>query len=184
MKRVLVVVDAQNDFITGSLRNEAAIEVVPKIVKYIKDFRWDRIYVTQDTHFGDYLETNEGRNLPVPHCIANTEGWAIEPSIKAALDEVSTKNKVNVEYITKLTFGSKWLVDYMHLDYDIEVEPFEVVFVGFCTDICVIANAILVKTSFYDQANILVNAQCCAGTTKENHEAALAVMKSCQIEVF
>lgn len=181
MKKILLVIDAQNDFITGSLKNEEAIKKVPNIVKKIHEFYGNKIYVTMDTHNPDYLETNEGKKLPVEHCIKYTEGWCINKNIKQALDE-EEKNGIEIEYIEKPTFGSFELIDQLTLDGRGELE-FEVEFVGFCTDICVVSNVLMTKAALYNKVDITVDASCCAGVTPESHNAALLTMKMCQINV-
>lgn len=182
MKKILCVIDAQNDFITGSLRNEEAIKVVPNIVKKINEFDGNVIYVTMDTHGTNYLETDEGKNLPVTHCVKYTNGWLFEPSIKEALDKASER-LIRVEYIEKPTFGSYELADRLFIDsfYDDDVT---VDFVGFCTDICVVSNVLLAKAKLYDRGSIYVYADCCAGVTPESHKAALETMQMCQINII
>lgn len=180
-KNILVVIDCQNDFITGSLRNDEAIKKVPNIVKKIRNFTGDCIFVTYDTHQDNYLETPEGKKLPVVHCVKDTEGWDLEPNIKAALVDASLRN-INVVYIEKPTFGTFNLVDEIKkktLWSDTNIE-----FVGFCTDICVVSNVLITKAAFYNTANIVVDSNCCAGVTLESHEAALTTMRMCQIDVI
>lgn len=183
MKKILVVVDCQNDFITGSLRNEDAIKKVPNIVKKIREFNGDMIVVTYDTHDGDYLKTKEGEKLPVTHCVYLSDGWQPEPNISAAIKDAVLRN-IKVVCINKPTFGTM-KVPYeiantllMPSDGDCEIE-----FVGFCTDICVVSNVLMTKAYLYDRANITVDSNCCAGTSLAAHEAALMVMESCQINV-
>ena len=179
-KVILCVIDTQNDFITGALRNEEAIKTVPNIVKKINEFEGSAIYATMDTHDIDYLDTNEGKKLPVTHCVKYTDGWLIEPSIKKALDDARERG-IRVEYVEKPTFGSTELVNLLYTDS--WSEDLTVDFVGFCTDICVVSNAILAKAKLYDRASIYVYADCCAGVTPESHKAALLTMKMCQINV-
>ena len=185
MNTILCVIDAQNDFISGSLGTAEAVVVVPNIVNKIDNFKGDTILVTKDTHFNDYLRTKEGRKLPVEHCIKGTEGWRIEPNIKAALDRAKERNKV-VKFIEKDTFGSLNLITeikYATKDWDWEnYVTGKIEFVGFCTDVCVVSNAIMAKAEFQD-TNIAVDASCCAGVTPESHEAALNTMKMCQIDI-
>ncbi|MBQ3414740.1 MAG: cysteine hydrolase [Clostridia bacterium] len=186
MKNILVVIDAQNDFIDGSLRNEEAIKAVPNLVAKIRNSDWDAIFVTQDTHSEDYLDTPEGKKLPVVHCVEDTPGWDINSDVQAALTDAAYKN-IDVIYIPKPTFGSFDLVtelDSYVFDNIEDDEEVNIVFVGFCTDICVVSNALLVKTDFYADANIIVDASCCAGVTPESHKAALLTMKMCQIDVI
>lgn len=176
--KILIVVDAQNDFIDGSLANPVAQERVKNIVEKINTFDGDFIFVTKDTHEGNYLSTKEGEKLPVAHCIRGTDGWQVNKDVTYAL--VKRANDCSVEVVEKPTFGSFELaLKIMNIigdEYEIEI-------VGFCTDICVAANAMMLKTLMYSNADIKVIENCCAGTTPENHEAALAVMKSCQIDV-
>lgn len=180
-KKVLVVIDVQNDFITGSLRNEEAIKKVPNIVKKIRNFKGDAIFYTMDTHSENYLFTKEGEKLPVVHCVNSTDGWEIEPNVKAALEDAKLRN-IKVVRVEKPTFGSYDLVNeikHISLWADLDIE-----FVGFCTDICVVSNALLVKAAFYEKAKISVIENCCAGVTPESHEAALTTMRMCQIDVI
>lgn len=189
MEKILVVVDCQNDFITGSLRNEEAIKAVPNIVKKIRSFNNGTIYATMDTHSTDYLNTNEGKKLPVEHCIQGTKGWEIEDNIKAALDDAKLRG-IKVTYINKPTFGSSTLRDFIVADakyyenYFSANEKYDIEFIGFCTDICVVSNVLMVKAELYETANITVDASCCAGVTPESHNAALLTMKMCQINVI
>ena len=166
MKKILCVIDCQNDFITGALRNEEAIKKVLNIAKKIRNFNGDAIYVTQDTHFDNYLETKEGVSLPVEHCILGSEGWDIEPNVKAALNDAALRN-INVFCVQKHTFGSNDMVQSIVMRFGREELNIEIV--GFCTDICVITNALLLKTTFYNHADIFVDASCCAGVTTETH---------------
>ena len=176
---ILVVVDCQNDFITGSLANIEAQRKVPNIVKKIHEFKGDAIYVTLDTHYSDYLETREGKMLPVVHCIENTEGWEVESNISAALNDASLRG-IPVVYIRKGTFGSDMLVVRVtqHAAPDSKIE-----LVGFCTDICVVSNALLLKSQLYNISDISVDASCCAGVTVDTHKAALTTMEQCQITI-
>ncbi len=184
-KKILVVIDCQNDFITGSLRNEEAIKKVPNIVKKITDNDWDEIIVTQDTHEDNYLETREGKNLPVVHCIKYTDGWKINEDIDRAIKDAKFNRNINVVYVHKPTFGSKTLRDIITEDFKyFKTDDLQITFVGFCTDICVVSNVLLVKEALYEDANITVDSSCCAGVTPESHEAALLTMKMCQINVI
>lgn len=205
--KVLVVVDAQNDFITGALANKDAQNAVPNIVDKILAFDGDTIYLTMDTHYFDYLNTSEGKKLPVEHCIVNTIGWRIEDSIYQAVLE-KAKQGCEIKYIRKNTFGSvnpvytedvettTTLKDailnlektqtFKHLKNDgyIDNVPMEIEMCGFCTDICVVSNALILKAHTHYFAEITVDSKCCAGVTPEKHEAALEVMRSCQINVI
>ena len=171
IKRLLVVVDMQNDFITGALANPDGQKIVGKVADYIRNFD-GHIVLTQDTHFENYSETQEGKRLPVPHCICYTNGWNLVPEIQKAIELRS-----NVYSGTKDTFGSVQLGKFISgMGYD------EIYFVGVCTDICVISNAILCK-AFAPEARIIVLKDLCAGVTPESHEAALKAMQACQIDV-
>lgn len=184
MKKILVVVDMQNDFITGALGTPEAVAIVDKVVEKIRGESWDRIYVTWDTHHENYLKTQEGRNLPIEHCIECTEGWFLNEKIHEAFVSL-VKHPV---FVYKNTFGSTALVSYIFDDMihdfkDIDDADYELTLVGVCTDICVISNALLLK-AHYPEMKIVVDASCCAGTTPEKHRMALEVMKSCQVEII
>ena len=168
--KLLIVIDAQNDFITGALKNEEAIKRVPNIVEEIRHTDADVIIATQDTHFSDYLETQEGKRLPVPHCIKGTPGWKIEQSVQDALDERGA-----LRPIEKISFGYPYWNKGMNYD--------EIELIGFCTDICLISNAMILK-AICPEARIYVKESCCAGVTPETHKNALEAMKMCQIDVI
>lgn len=176
-KKVLVVVDMQNDFIDGSLANPMAQTIVHKVAKYVSTFK-GLIVFTRDTHDEDYLNTREGKHLPVPHCIALTDGWQINEKIYEAAE-----NNPNAEIlrVNKSTFSAGSPL-YAAIKTKCEF-PDEIQICGTCTDICVVSNALSLVGSFV-KANIVVLADLCAGLTKEKHEAALEVMRSCQIEVI
>lgn len=178
--KVLVVIDMQNDFIDGSLGTPEAVEIVPNVVEKIRS--WDGlVYATQDTHFANYLDTQEGRILPVPHCIQGTDGWKVERSVRRALEEGAARNE-SVLYITKATFGSRDLAEILakrHREETIE----EVVLIGLCTDICVISNALVLK-AFLPDVPISVDAACCAGVYPQSHLNALEAMKMCHIGIY
>lgn len=168
----LVVVDMQNDFVNGSLGTKEAEAVVSKTVEKAASFP-GKVLFTQDTHGGDYLNTQEGKMLPVEHCIKETEGWQIIPQLKAILESG------NCSVFEKDTFGSVELARFLQKKYqENEVESVELV--GLCTDICVISNALLLK-AFMPQLPVFVDASCCAGVSPKKHEAALATMESCQV---
>lgn len=175
MKKALIVVDMQTDFVTGSLGSKEAQEIVPNIKAKIDEYMNDnhRIIFTRDTHRENYLETFEGKNLPVEHCIMGTEGWQIVPELRDCCRFYPACEGVN-----KLTFGYE---GWKQLFGD--VEEYEIELVGVCTDICVISNALALRM-MYPSWNITVDASCCAGVTPEKHKAALEVMKSCQINVI
>ena len=173
MKKILIVVDMQKDFVNGSLGTAEAQKIVAPAAEYIKSFDGE-IFATLDTHGDDYLSTPEGKKLPVPHCIKGSDGWELAPEIAEAL------SGKKYEKFQKETFGATALPAYMqekirHFD---EIELF-----GICTDICVISNAIILKNSF-PEIPITVHSALCAGVTPEKHEAALEVMRSCQIDVI
>lgn len=176
--RVLIVVDMQNDFIDGSLGTKEAQSIVPNVKKKIENYKRlvdSQIWFTRDSHYNDYLFTNEGKHLPVKHCMYGTSGW----EIRDGLFNYAYKDFEKVGYIDKETFG---LLDWKFPIWKDEIiERIELV--GLCTDICVISNALILKATYPD-ANIIVDASCCAGTTPKNHKAALTVMKSCQINVI
>lgn len=178
--KILIVVDVQRDFINGSLSNVEAQKAVPNIVKKINDFDGDYILITRDTHNEDYLETNEGKCLPVKHCIKNTVGWGEDSRIANVLMDKDIKEKHIIQYFEKPTFGSEKLMQYVkNIKGELDIE-----IIGFVSSICVITNALLIKTAVYDRANITVDASCTAGLTYDNNLAALEVLKSCQINVI
>lgn len=166
MKKTLIVIDMQKDFIDGALGTKEALAIVDKVKEKITKYQeqGDEIIFTRDTHQADYLDTSEGKHLPVKHCIEGTEGWEIWKGL-----EVS-----GAIYINKPTFGYLNWKDY-HLE--------EVELVGLCTDICVVSNALILK-ALYPEIKICVDASCCAGVTPESHEAALTTMRMCQVEVI
>lgn len=174
MKKLLVVVDIQNDFVDGALGTPEAVAIIDNAAEKIKSFDGD-IFVTYDTHFDNYMDTLEGKKLPVPHCIKGTKGWELNPKIAEAL---SGKNYKTVE---KLTFGS---VELPHIVKEaIGDEKAEITLIGLCTDICVVSNALLLKANLLD-CEIYVDSFCCAGVTPETHNAALETMKCCQINII
>ena len=174
MKKILVVVDMQNDFIDGALGTAEAVAIVDAAAEKIKNFNGD-IFVTYDTHFDNYMDTQEGKKLPVPHCIKGTKGWELNSKIGAALKD---KNYTPVE---KLTFGS---VDLPSLVKEtIGDDSAEITLIGLCTDICVVSNALLLKANLLD-AEIFVDSACCAGVTPATHNAALDTMRCCQINII
>ncbi len=174
MKKLLIVVDMQNDFINGALGTKEAEAVVDNVVSKIRNFNGD-IYATLDTHFEDYMNTSEGEKLPVPHCIKGTDGWNINKKVQSVLDE---KGYIKVE---KITFGSVGLPQIIADTYN--VAEIEIEIVGLCTDICVVSNALLLKAHF-PEIRISVDSTCCAGVTPEKHKAALETMASCQIDIL
>ncbi len=171
MQDLLIVVDMQNDFITGALGTAEAVRIVPRAAELVREFE-GRVLFTRDTHGEDYLETQEGRKLPVPHCIKGTDGWQICPELAPFCGGVP---------IDKRTFGSSDLGRIL-TELDRECPVKSITFIGLCTDICVISNALLAK-AFLPEAEIIVDASACAGVTPESHRTALAAMKMCQIRV-
>ena len=169
MSKILIVVDMQNDFIDGALGTKEAVAIVPYVKELIEKFN-GKVYFTRDTHFENYMETQEGANLPVPHCIKGADGW----QIRAELDALR-----KTEAIDKLTFGSSALVDVLKAEKNIE----SITFVGLCTDICVISNAMVVK-AFFPEVPLIVDAKGCAGVSPESHKRALEAMKVCQIKII
>lgn len=174
MKKILVVVDMQKDFVDGALGTPEAVSIVENVVNKIEAFDGD-IIVTYDTHSDNYMETQEGNNLPVPHCIKGTEGWQLDARVQAALS--------NKEYkiIEKPTFGSVELPEYIKANYNLS--EIEIELVGLCTDICVVSNALLLKANFLE-TKVSVDSSCCAGVTPGSHNAALLTMKMCQVNVI
>lgn len=171
-RKILLVIDMQNDFIDGSLGTKEAVAIVPAVVRKIRAYPPEDVFATLDTHPEDYLQTQEGRNLPVPHCIRGTEGWQLHPEIK---------NLIRKDHIyEKPTFGSVKLAQDL---YEMAgKEELEIEIVGLCTDICVVSNALLIK-AFLPETTIRVDPACCAGVTPQKHEAALETMRSCQIQI-
>ena len=176
--KFLIVVDMQNDFITGTLGTEEAENIVPKVVDKINN--WDGVIIaTRDTHNSDYLETREGKHLPVKHCIRYTDGHRIHEDVKEAIFSVGNKGN-DVMFLNKNTFGSTVIPEFLRT-YGEEIESIEVI--GLCTDICVVSNVMLLKANF-PEIDITVDASCCAGVTPESHKAALQTMKMCQVNVI
>lgn len=196
--KLLIIVDMQNDFIDGSLGTPEAKAIIPNVIKKIEN--WDeKIVCTLDTHYEDYLSTMEGRKLPVKHCIKDTYGWEIPIRIAHTMDA-----NENAACIYKSNFGAVGLLANIalcpehpnkeRLQVTENIEPFfdnfinigplsEIQLIGLCTDICVVSNALIAK-AFFPEVPIVVDASCCAGTTPENHKAALQIMKCCQIDVI
>ena len=165
MKKTLIVVDMQKDFIDGALGSKEAVAIVDNVKKKIAFYKENghEIIFTRDTHQENYMETNEGKHLPVPHCIEGTDGWQIADGLEVE----------GAIYINKPNFGYvNWK------EYALE----EVEMVGLCTDICVVSNALILKATF-PEINVTVDASCCAGVTPKSHDEALATMGMCQIEI-
>ena len=167
--KYLIVVDMQNDFITGSLGSKLAEMIVPNVVEKVKNYEGTVIF-TRDTHFSDYMKTQEGKNLPVQHCIKDTTGWEICNELKPYANKV----------IDKITFGSVDLPNVIK-EYGEEIEEIELC--GLCTDICVISNAMILKATF-PEVRLLVDAKCCAGVSVESHNTALDAMRAVQIDIL
>ena len=171
MADILIVVDMQKDFIDGSLGTREAVGIVEnvknKISMYSKSGK--KIFFTRDTHFENYLETFEGKHLPVVHCVKDSEGWQIDRKL--------TEENVDAQVIDKYTFGETNWASILGNEFE------SVEICGLCTDICVISNALIIR-AFYPDKDIVVDSSCCAGVTPQKHECALEVMRSCQIDVI
>lgn len=169
--KVLCVIDMQNDFIDGALGTKEAVAIVDNVRNKIEEYRknGDCVIFTRDTHYDNYMDTAEGRKLPVAHCIKDTEGWQISSRLTVGESTV----------IDKPTFGSVELSEYIANLSDTEA----IEFVGLCTDICVISNVLLLKAKL-PETPISVDSACCAGVTPESHRNALEAMKMCQIEIL
>mgnify|MGYP003293052880 CR=1 FL=1 len=175
MKRLLIVVDMQNDFIDGSLGTKEAQAIVTGVIERIKTFDGLVLY-TRDTHTENYLKTAEGKKLPVEHCIKGTTGWEIQTDIDAL------RKATDAPVFDKITFGSKELAEYISSNLKNFGGISSIVLCGLCTDICVISNALLAK-AFLPEVRLIVDASCCAGVTPASHKNALEAMKMCQIEI-
>jgi len=173
MRKILLVIDMQNDFIDGALGTAEAVAMLPRAIEEIKKYSAADIITTRDTHQTDYMDTQEGKNLPVPHCIAGTPGWELNDEVLTAIGDA--------EIIDKPTFGSKVLAE--KLAKMAEKEELEITLIGLCTDICVVSNALIIK-AFLPETRVSVIADCCAGVTPATHAAALETMKMCQINVI
>lgn len=173
--KILVVIDMQNDFVTGALGTKEAQAIVPKVVAKIEEYKKQGypVLATMDTHHSNYLQTNEGRHLPIEHCLEDTTGWKLVPEIDPLIRDV--------DRVRKSQFANYALarIITLHCTSECEIE-----LIGVCTDICVVSNALLLKSYMMPETTITVDASCCAGTTPEAHEAALKVMKNCQIEII
>ena len=172
MKKILIVVDMQKDFVDGALGTREAEAIVPAVAAKVAAFDGELIF-TQDTHGDDYMDTQEGKNLPVPHCVRGSAGWQIVPELRAFAE------RPGVRTYCKPVFGSTELArDLSRRQAEID----EIELVGLCTDICVVSNALLIK-AFLPEVRVSVDSACCAGVTPEKHQAALETMRSCQIDV-
>ena len=171
MQNILVVVDMQNDFIDGALGTKEAVAILPAVKEKIENFD-GKVIFTRDTHFENYMETQEGKNLPVPHCIKGTKGW----EIRSELMDLCKDNPID-----KLTFGSSELGNILVEENKVNTIE-SITFIGLCTDICVISNVMIAK-AFLPEVKVIVDAACCAGVTPESHKNALEAMKVCQVSV-
>lgn len=172
MRKILLVIDMQNDFVDGALGTPEAAAIVERVVEEIGKYPTADIIATRDTHPENYLETQEGRNLPVIHCVKGTPGWELNAKVAAALKGAAI--------IDKPTFGSRELAE--RLAALAQDDELDITLVGLCTDICVISNALLIK-AFLPEAPVRVIAGCCAGVTPASHQAALDTMRMCQIQI-
>lgn len=176
MENVLIIVDMQNDFVDGALGSAEAVAILPAVADKIRAHQGQLIF-TRDTHSEDYMDTREGKHLPVPHCIKGTQGWEIYPAVWSAVDETA-----NVTVMDKPTFGSVELARYLTELH--ETSPIgTVTLIGVCTDICVISNAMLIKAAL-PETDVVIDASCCAGVTPESHENALKAMAMCQMNII
>ena len=172
--KLLIVVDMQNDFIDGALGTREAVSIVSPVAEKIRAYekRGDKVIFTRDTHEENYMETQEGKKLPVPHCIRGTHGWEITPALPSE----------GCTVVDKVTFGSWELPEAVLREMDGKL-PESIELVGLCTDICVISNALLLKARF-PEVPIAVDPARCAGVTPASHENALSAMKMCQIDIL
>lgn len=173
MRKLLLVIDMQTDFVDGALGSAEAVAIVPNVLREIAKYDKNDVIATRDTHPVEYMQTREGRYLPVPHCIKGTAGWELHPKIAPALEGCLV--------IDKPTFGSTELCD--HIVKLAKDDDIEVTLIGLCTDICVVSNAMLIKAAL-PEIDVRVIADACAGVSPESHLAALTTMKMCQIEVI
>ncbi len=175
--RILIVIDMQNDFLHGALKNEEGIKIIPSVVEKIKEYKSDgcEVIATRDTHSENYLDTQEGQNLPVVHCVKDSYGWQINSEIQNALG--------NSIIFDKPTFGSSDLALYLKNRFESVQKQLTFEIVGVCTDICVISNAMLIK-AFLPEARVKVNSALCAGVSVQSHKTALLAMQACQIQII
>lgn len=172
VRKILIVIDMQNDFIDGSLGTKEAEGIVGAVKEKIRSYSIENVIATMDTHEKEYLSTQEGQNLPVEHCIRETKGWEIREDIAGLLK--------GAKIYEKPTFGSVKLAE--DIKKIAENEEIELEIIGLCTDICVVSNALLLKAAV-PEVKISVDSSCCAGVTPESHAAALQTMKACQIAI-
>ena len=183
MKKILVVVDMQNDFIDGSVGTKEAQAIVSNVITKIKEFDGNMVIYTRDTHYSYYLNTQEGKKLPIKHCIIQSHGWEIPIE---GLEAGCSKNpkECMVRFYDKSTFGCEQLAeDLRTLHHSDASEDMEIELIGLCTDICVVSNALLLR-AYLPNVTIKVDSRCCAGVTPESHEAALLTMQMCQIDIL
>lgn len=180
MKKILIVIDMQNDFINGALGTKEAQAIVPNVIEKINSYDPSRVIFTRDTHYGNYMYTQEGKNLPVPHCISGTYGWEINSDLKATDAYKFTNEQGIANRLDKRSFGYTSWYDFFKQRH---MSATEIELIGVCTDICVVSNALILKALF-SELPITVDASCCAGVTPESHQAALTTMKMCQINVI
>ena len=178
MNKILVVIDMQNDFITGCLGNKECEAVVSNVVKVIGKEKYTKIYLTRDTHFENYSETQEGRKLPVIHCVKDSYGWQVNDQVMSAVVSCETE----FEFVDKPSFGSTNLGQIISKLADEYSNDVEFVFVGVCTGICVISNVIIAKASA-PECKVTVIENACACVTPDTHSTAIAAMKTCQVDV-
>ena len=179
MKKILIIVDMQKDFTNGVLGNAECEATVKKVEKIIKTRPYDKIYLTRDTHHDNYLETQEGKKLPVLHCIKGSDGWQIREEIMQAVSDNYMKSAYEV--LDKATFGSMELGKY--LERESLTNDLEIHFVGVCTGICVISNVLIAKATL-PEAKICVIEDACACVTPESHRTAIKAMKTCQVDII
>lgn len=186
--KILILIDCQNDFIDGALGTECAQAVVPNIVKKINNYDYHGVFLTLDTHYQGYLKTPEGQRLPVVHCVKYQNGWNINKDIYYAVAQRVGQFNVGAHSYEKTTFGSVSAME--HIINNVRQSPIydsgattEYQLVGFCTDVCLVSNALILK-ALEPNCTITVDASCCAGTTPDKHLAALDVMRSCQINII
>lgn len=173
--KILIVVDMQKDFVSGSLGTAEAAAILPRVEQKVQNFD-GKVIFTKDTHFEDYADTQEGKFLPVSHCIKGTDGWELAGNLE------QIKEEKHAQMYEKLTFGCRKLAeDLAALDAKEKIDSIELI--GLCTDICVVSNALMIK-AFLPETPMRVDASCCGGVTPEKHEAALETMRSCQIEIL
>ena len=173
MRKILLVIDMQTDFVDGALGSAEAVSIIPSVLREIGKYDKSDIIATRDTHPENYMNTREGRYLPVPHCIKGTPGWEIHPAIAPALEGCLV--------IDKPTFGSTELCE--HIVKLAAEDEIEVTLIGLCTDICVVSNAMLIKAAL-PEINVKIVSDACAGVTPDTHASALTTMKMCQIDII